>query len=274
LGNAIICEGNNATFALGGTLTGGPLFNHQFQVKTSSSAAWVNIVNGAVYSGATTNTLTLTGVPANFNGYQFRDSISTGNACGSLISPVATLTVNTKPVVTISAAPITKLFPGLTSTLTAAVSSATAPITYQWLRNGSSVAGATTNTRVVTIDALGTYSINVTDANGCTSSGVSTPASIAISDSANTDRLFIYPSPNTGKFQVRFYNDITNPSKAPGAVNIYDEKGALVFSKAYSVGGGYEPMNVDLGVHGKGVYRVDLVTKGGERIKTGSVLVF
>jgi subtilisin-like proprotein convertase family protein len=275
LKDTTICASKNAAFTLLGTLTGGPLFNHQYQVKTSASAPWTNVVNGGVYSGATTSTLTLTNVPASYSGYQYRDTISTGNACGGIASSIGKLTVNTTPVVTISAAPVTKLFPSLTSTLTAAVSSATAPITYQWLRNGTNVTGATNNTTVVTIDGLGVYTVAVKDANGCVgSAGTSTPASIAITDSVTNDRLFIYPSPNSGQFQVRWYTDLTNGTLVPALLNVYDSKGAKVFTGVYTIGNGYQPMRVDLGVHGKGIYRVDVLDSNGNRIKTGSVLVF
>ena len=276
LANSTICAGSNATFALGGTLTGGPGFTHQFQVSTNGGATFTNITNGGVYSGATTSTLTLTNVPATFNGYRFRDSINTVGGCGSLISPIATLTVNPTPVVTISAAPIRNLFPGLTTTLTAAVSPNPTGATYQWFRNGTAVVGATSNRLVVGIDALGTYTIRVIDGNLCVAAaGTSTPASIVIGDSSNLTRLFIYPSPNRGQFQIRYFNDVTNNGLVPGVVNIYDEKGSRVFSKFYTVGGGYQPMNVDLGQNlGKGIYRVDLLTNSGERIKTGSVIIF
>jgi subtilisin-like proprotein convertase family protein len=274
LRDTAICANQNASFSLIGTLTGGPGFTHNYQVSIDNGVTFTNIVNGGSYSGANTATLTITGAPIAFNGYRYRDSINTVGGCGFIKSAVGRLTVNTTPVVTISAAPITKLFPGLTSTLTAAVSSATAPLKYQWLRDGVAVAGATNNTRVVTVDALGAYTINVIDANGCTSAGITTPASISVLDSVNKDKLFIYPSPNTGQFQVRFFNDLNDGARAPGFINVYDAKGARVFSKAYSIGAGYQPMIVDLGVHAKGIYRVDLTTLGGERIKTGSVMVF
>lgn len=271
LRDTTVCDLKNAAFALGGTLTGGPLFNHQFQVKTSPTGAWANIANGGVYSGATTTTLTLTNADVTYNGYQYRDSISTGGGCGFLISTVGKLTVNTVPVVTISAAPIQKLFPGLTSTLTAAVSSATAPITYQWTRNGANVIGATANTTVVGIDGLGLYKVNVKDANGCVNNAsLSTPVSLTISDSITIDRLFVYPNPNNGNFQVRYFNE----GKAPAVVNVFDSKGALVFTQPFSVSQAYQAMNVNLGIHGKGVYRIDVLSSNGNRIKTTSVVVF
>jgi subtilisin-like proprotein convertase family protein len=271
LRDTTICDLNNAAFILGGTLTGGPLFNHQYQVKTSPTAAWANVANGGVYNGATTNTLTLTNADVTYNGYQYRDSISTGGGCGFLISTVGKLTVNTNPVVTISAAPIVKLFPGLTSTLTAAVSSATAPIKYQWTRNGANVIGAIANSTVVGIDGLGLYKVNVTDANGClNAASISTPASLTISDSVTTDKLFVYPVPNNGNFQVRYFNE----GKAASVVNVFDSKGALVFTQPFNVSEAYQAMNVNLGIHGKGVYRIDVLSSNGNRIKTTSVVVF
>lgn len=270
-----VCEGSNTTFTLGGTLSGAATYIHQYQVSTNNGLTFTNIANGGVYSGANTSTLTLTNVPTSFNGYRFRDSISAAGACGSLISSVGILTVNPKPIVTISAAPLRNLFPGLTTTLTAAVSPNAAGAAYQWFRNGTAVAGATSNTYVVNIDRLGTYSIRVTDANGCVAAaGTSTPASIAIGDSANFTTLFIYPSPNNGRFQVRYFNDITNGGLAPGIINVYDSKGSRVFSRNFAIGGGYQPINIDLGAsHGRGIYRIDLLTSKGERIKTGTVIV-
>ena len=277
LANQTVCEGSNATITANITgLTGGPGFTHQFQVSTNGGVTFTNIANGGVYSGATTPSLLITGVPNSFNNYQFRDSVNTVNGCGFIRSTVATLTVNPKPIVTISAAPVRNLFPGLTTTLTAAVSPNPTGAAYQWFRNGTAVAGATTNRLVVGIDGVGTYTIRVTDANGCiAAAGASTPGSIVIGDSANFTKLFIYPSPNNGRFQVRYFNDVANNGLNPGIINVYDAKGSRVFSRNYTVGGGFQAMNVDLGAsHGSGIYRVDLLTSTGERIKTGTVIIF
>ena len=129
---------------------------------------------------------------------------------------------------------------------------------------------------LVNIDGVGTYTVRVVDANQCVAAvSTSTPANIVIGDSANVTRLFIYPSPNNGRFQVRYFNDVINNGPNPGIINVYDSKGSRVFTKNFNVGGGFQAMNVDLGAsHGKGVYRIDLLTSNGERIKTGSVIVF
>ena len=269
-----VCVGNTASLKLAGTLTGGPGFAHNFQVSSNGGLTYSNIANGGVYSGVNTNTLTLTNVPLSFNGYRFRDSVNTGANCGSVISTVATLAVNPIPVVTISAAPKLNLFPGLTTTLTASVSSATGPITYQWFRNGVPVLGAMSSTLVVKIDGVGVYSVKAT-AQGCSSAdSTTTPQTITIGDSSGVTKLFIYPSPNNGKFQVRYFSDINNGSKNPAMLNVYDEKGTRVFSKNYGISSGYQQMNVDLGSHSSGIYRVELLDLNGDRIKTGSVFVF
>ena len=260
-------------FKLGGTLTGGPGFVHNFQVKVPGATSFSNITAGGVYS-FNRDTLKLTAVPLSFNGYQFRDSISTGANCGSVISTVATLTVNPIPVVTISAAPRRNLFPGLTTTLTAAVSSATGTITYQWFRNNVPVPGASKNTLVVGIDGIGPYTVRAT-AQGCSSAdSTTTPQTITIGDSTGVTKLFIYPSPNNGKFQVRYFSDINNGSKNPAMLNVYDERGTRVFSRYYGISSGFQQMDVDLGAHSSGIYRVDLLDLNGDRIKTGSVMVF
>jgi subtilisin-like proprotein convertase family protein len=271
--NQTICEAGNVT--LTATPVGGAGFASQWQVSTDNGTTFTNIANGGVYSGATTNSLTITGAPVSLNGYRYRLSVTAAPCVGSVTSTAATLTVNPKPVVTISVAPLRNLFPGLSTTLTAAASPNPVGAAYQWFRNGTAVAGATSNKYVVNIDRLGTYSIRVTDVNGCVAAaGSSTPSSIAIGDSANLTTLFIYPSPNNGQFQVRYFNDVINNGLVPGIVNVYDSKGARVFSKSFTVGGGYQPMNVDLGPsHGRGIYRVDLLTSRGERIKTGTVIV-
>ncbi len=266
--NVSTCSGTNAVFMLAG-VTGGTGLTYQWQVSTTTAPAFTNI------AGATSATYTVIAPSTAMSGNKYRVIVTATGCTPPSISAAATLTVNTLPVVTISAAPITKLYPGLTTTLTAAVSSATASISYQWLRNGVPVTGATNNKLVVTIDGLGKYTLNVSDANGCKNAdSTTTPQSITISDSSNFTRLFIYPSPNNGQFQVRYFNDITNGGVVPGVINVYDSKGSRVFSKNFTIGGGYQPMNVDLGAsHGKGIYRVDLLTTAGERIKTGTVIV-
>jgi len=262
--NKSICVNGNTSFSVSAG-NGNPI-TYQWQVSTDAGGSWNDIANGGVYSGVTTSTLNITGAPANFNNNQYR-AVLTVAACTSTVnSGAATLTVNPLPVIVINAAPYTKLYPGITTTITAAVSP-NAAVTYQWYKNGIAVPGATNATIVVDVDNLGDYSVMVDDVNGCSNSS----ASLTISEAAN-DILFIYPSPNTGQFQVRYYN-LAGNSVNPRTLSIYDAKGARVYSRTYNITLPYSRMDVDMSNYSKGIYRVELGDLNGKRIKTGSVVI-
>ena len=265
IANRSICINGSTSFT--STPAGGAGFGTQWQVSTDGGTTFTNIANGGVYSGATTNTLSLASVPASFNGNRYRLSATAAPCVGSVNSTVATLTVNPTPVVVISANPFMALYPGQTTTLSAAVSP-NPGATFTWFRNGVAVAGATGNTLVVDVDGLGVYTASVTDVNGC--SGTST-AAIEIKDAAN-DILFIYPSPNSGQFQVRFFSGAGN-NPLPRIINIYDNKGSRIYTRSYTIAMPYTRMDVNLKNHGKGIYNVELTDGNGRRLKTGRVVI-
>jgi len=130
------------------------------------------------------------------------------------------------------------------------------------------VPGATGNTLVVDVDGLGEYTVSVSDANGC---GNAVPVSITIKDAPN-DIMFIYPSPNSGQFQIRYHSANGN-NPLPRVVNIYDSKGARVYSKTYTVAVPYSRMDVDMSGFQKGIYQVELADRSGNRLKTGRVVI-
>ncbi|MFV5691834.1 T9SS type B sorting domain-containing protein [Flavobacterium sp. LT1R49] len=71
---------------------------YQWQLSTDGTT-WSTISNNAVYSGVTTNTLSLKNVTNAMNGYKYRVKLEkTGNSCG-LISTETTLTIYALPVV-------------------------------------------------------------------------------------------------------------------------------------------------------------------------------
>ncbi len=68
---------------------------YQWQVSTNNGTSFSNITNGSLYSGATTNTLTITGVNSTMEGYKYRVLITqSDNACASVISNVVNLTID------------------------------------------------------------------------------------------------------------------------------------------------------------------------------------
>lgn len=82
------------TFAVTTSTTGTPgTLTYQWQVQTPTGTRWVNLTNTGVYTGATSNTLTLTAAAkATYNGYKFRVKINSAGGTEEVISNTATLT--------------------------------------------------------------------------------------------------------------------------------------------------------------------------------------
>lgn len=193
-------------------------------------------------------------------------TVTVTNAAGCSTTSAATIVnVTAKPVVTLSASPFTSLFPGLTTTLSANVSPS-GTVNYVWTRNGTVMSGVTTATIPVTLDGLGDYAVTVTNAGGCTN----TSTLLSINDSVTT-RLFIYPNPNAGQFQVSYH------SSALAAVNyslsVYDSKGALVFRQVFTINTPYQRMDIDMRKQAKGVYQVVLHDRSGKRLASEGVVI-
>jgi hypothetical protein len=153
--NATLCAGGNTSFAVSIT---GTVISYQWQESTNGGGTWNNVTNGGIYSGATTNTLTLTGVTAGMNGNQYR-CVVTGS-CPPINSNAATLTVNTAPNITTqpaSGGPICS-----TQNKSFSVAATGTALTYQWqestngggtftnITNGGVYSGALTTTLTIT----------------------------------------------------------------------------------------------------------------------------
>src|SRR5205807_519983 len=97
--------------------------------------------NGSAITGATSATYTTPLTTTGDNGTQF--SVLVSNSAGSVTSNTATLRVNVPAVApTITTQPVS---PTVTAGQTASfsvVASGTAPLSYQWKKNGTAIAGA------------------------------------------------------------------------------------------------------------------------------------
>ncbi len=271
--NQAICTDKVATFSV--AVSGSGPYTYQWQVSTDGGNIYNNVANGGVYSGATSTTLIITTPPVSMNGYRYRCNITGAAPCPTVTSFFRILTVYPQPVVVINANP-TKLMPGMRTTLNSSVTPNPAAPNggYQWLRDGVAVTGSSagiisgvgTGALTVDVDGQGTYQLRVTDVNGCTN----VSNTLAITDSVS-GKCFIYPNPNSGKFQVRYHSALNNV--LPRGISVFDAKGDRVLVQSYTIGRPYDRMDVDLRKFGKGLYWVEIVDANGNRMTMCRVVI-
>lgn len=257
--NKSVCEDGSTSFTVAAS---GTTPSYQWQVDPGTGI-FANVSNGANYSGATTATLTISNAPIAFHGNKYRCVVTSFAPCTPVLnSNAGTLTVYPTPVVTISS-PQTSLFPGMYTTI--AAESTPVAATYNWLKDGSSI-GETDPAILVGVDGLGVYTVSVVDIHGCSN----TSDALTINDSASS-KLFIYPNPNDGQFEVRFYSRSGNA--LPRTLLLYDSKGALVTKEIYTISKPYDRMAFDASRIGSGVYTVVLLDRSGKRLASGKVVI-
>ncbi|MCX5688965.1 MAG: immunoglobulin domain-containing protein [Planctomycetota bacterium] len=155
------CPGDPVSFSIG------------LGAGVSATCQWR--FDGQPIAGATLPVLSLASVSAADVGTY--DCLLTFE-CGSAISNTASLTLGDAPSITTSPADVTVCI-GASTTLRA-VAASSASLTYQWRRNGSTIAGAEASTLIITplgSDSAGVYDCVVS--NGC-GSATSTPASVTV----------------------------------------------------------------------------------------------
>lgn len=89
--NALVCNGGSASITASAS---GTFLTYQWQVSTNGGASFTSISNGGVYSGATTNTLTIVGITNAMSGYLYRLVVNGYCSAANTTSGTAVLTVN------------------------------------------------------------------------------------------------------------------------------------------------------------------------------------
>ena len=233
---------------------------YQWQSSTDGGVTWVSLTSPS----ATTPTLSVASTTQSMNGTRYR-ILSRSGSCAIATSGSTTLTVNALPVITL-AAPTVSLTPGRTTTITGTSSPAAAAWT--WSLNGNTI-GGTSSTQTVTIDGLGNYAATVRDVNGC----VNTSNVLSIGAEAS-DKLWIYPNPTSGAFQVRYYH--AGDMNEKRIISVYNAAGQLVATKTFNLSytsAPYLRMDVDLSGAARGTYVVKVAHEYSGKIVSGLVLV-
>jgi len=186
-----VCPGDNASFTVAAVGVG---ITYQWMVNDGNGFVVVN--NVGIYSGATSNTLTITSVPPSISGYQYNCVVTGATCLTSTTSSTVTIienpspTINTQPVDYASCVGDNAVF---------SISASGTSLTYQWqvntgggfvnVTNGGVYSGATTNTLTITGFTIGMdgylYRCVVTGTINCTSNSISDAALLSATNSPN-----------------------------------------------------------------------------------------
>lgn len=230
----IVTEPANATVVVGATAS--------FTVKANSDKVtyqWRR--NGTNIAGATSATYTTPATVAGDSGATFSVVVTRGKK--SATSRDATLTVNTP--VSITTQPLsTSAQVGGTASFSV-VATGTAPLSYQWRKNGTAISGATassyTTPTLVLGDSGATYSVVVTNPAG---SVTSSNATLTVQDLAGVDWGVNRSASGTGDFE--------SPSAAVDSVGVgygvWLGPGGRVYASKAALGGAWvTPALIDVG---------------------------
>jgi len=170
----------------------------------------------------------------------YYDSSTTVNSCDSITATI--LIVNLLPTVNLGADTICN---GCSIILDAGSFTS-----YDWST------GATTQT--ITVDTTGTYSVIVTDANGCINADTIV---VDILSGINQYPVFninlnIHPNPNTGEFTVTF----KIIEKQHINLKVFNLKGQIIYEENLSDFAGRYQNKIDMSGYSKGIYNLQLST--------------
>lgn len=144
--------------------------------------------------------------------------------------------------------------------VSAMASGGTAPYSYTWSPGnmmGASQTGLTP----------GQYIVTVVDSNGCTATDTTEVSfTTGFGESENIFGTEIFPNPNDGQFEVNF----TLEAAAPATLEVYDVKGARVYSEQLDAATQHQ-VNIDLGDAQPGVYMLQL--RANDQAVTKRVIV-
>jgi gliding motility-associated-like protein len=200
-----ICEGGGPiAFTANGS---GQIDSLRWQVF--SGGIWSDIYDNSIYSGSTSQQMTVTGIPASFNGNQYRLSLKA--KCTVVYSNGATLTVNSNPLVDFSANDTINACGGVPLTLNGNPSGGSGIYTqHLWTGDVGPLNNYYVVSPVFNPSIAGNYALNykVRDSNGCYGSDDLT----IIVDSPSADFIKSIQSGCT-PLAVNFTKDMTGLTK-------------------------------------------------------------
>lgn len=258
--NVTICETGNVSFTVAGTST--QPITYQWQVSTDGGANYTNVAGSP--NGPT---LDVNAVTAAMNNNRYRVLLSNTTCTTPTVSNAAILTVNARPTVTLSAAPYTSLFPGQTTTISAAIQPSATGFNISWFLGGTQIPGVSGTAYTTGVTGIGDYQVKIINP----TTGCNNESQVLSITATPSERLFIFPSPNNGRFTVSYYNSAgTNTQQT---IRVFDAHGAMVYSAKMNVTGQYTLHPINLQSAAGGVYVVVIGDANGKRLTQERVLI-
>jgi YVTN family beta-propeller protein len=266
---SVTCTGPAQTFTY--TVNPTPIVTLAPFAAICKNAAAINLSGGLpLVTAGTTGIYTVNGVvqttfnPANYTPGLHTIVYTYTNIYGCVSSATQQIRVHPIHVVEITVAPNSGVAPGSAVTVVATVS----PVdnyTYAWSKNNVLIPAPNADRISVLANDAGNYKVAVTAPTGCV-----VVSNSAFTASANVPQtLFIFPNPNTGIFNVAYNNGGANLTAR--TLNVYDGKGAVVFSQSYSINVPFGNMKVDISKYAKGQYYVILTDSSGKKLASATV---
>ncbi|MBI5772005.1 MAG: immunoglobulin domain-containing protein [Verrucomicrobia bacterium] len=165
-----VAEGGTTTLSV--TATGPGVLSYSWYRMPAGPFGENIVSNNSTFSGATTASLTITGVTPAMNGDRYRCYVDSNTVLPGAGSNYATLLV--VPVITAQPASQTGTVGG---SATFAVAASGGSLTYQWFRNGQALAGATGATLALTnlqVADVGSYYVRVSNGANAVASNAAT----------------------------------------------------------------------------------------------------
>ena len=153
--NSYICVGGDTTFVVNANNA------TAYQWQEDSGSGFTDISNAGIYSGATTNTLSISGTNSNMSGYNYRCIIINGDSACYSISNSASL--NLSNMITSGSKSDITCYGNADGAAAVSVSGGVTPYSYNWAPYGGTGS-------VATGLSAGVYTVTVTDNIGCTTS--------------------------------------------------------------------------------------------------------
>ncbi len=257
------CAGDSYTFSV--TATSAAILSYQWQSSTNGlPGTFTNI------AGATANTYTITNAPISLNGYYYRVYISVpcgaGNATDTSLA--ARLLLSNRIAIVLTAPYTSNENPAVNSGIFTTVSPVGNYI-YTWKRNGVLMPNTSTSKYILlAVDDEASYEVTITDSTtNCISRSNIIKTTAKTSDNLLINELFIYPNPASNRILIRFNN--SNSGARNTMLNIYDSKGARVYTNAYPIVGTFGNMEVNISNLPPETYMVYLMDASGKKLAGG-----